>query len=164
MKATVSGVVEELRQPTGQSGQLQFWSKPSEILNFRSSNTPEPIAFTIPWYLEAWKILNHLMYTSKFKLCNLRKCSGHMFVCIFACKNLDAILSIEFYHLDSIQTGSYGSKGCGVFKRGIQNKKGFCIRINILKGNYWILRIGLVGASEVLEINYFHPPIHLINE
>ena len=28
-----------------------------------------------------------------------------MFVCIFACKNLDAILSIEFYHLDSIQTG-----------------------------------------------------------
>ena len=25
--------------------------------------------------------------------------------CLFACKNLDAILSIEFYHLDSIQTG-----------------------------------------------------------
>ena len=43
-------------------------------------------------------------YTSKFKLCNLRKCSGHMLVCIFSCKNLDAILSIEFYHLDSVQT------------------------------------------------------------
>ena len=32
------------------SGQLQFWSEPSEILNLRSSNTPETVAFTIPWY------------------------------------------------------------------------------------------------------------------
>ena len=31
-----------------ESGQLQFWSKPSEILNLRSSNTPETVAFTIP--------------------------------------------------------------------------------------------------------------------
>ena len=30
------------------SGQLQFWSEPSEILNIRSSSTPEPVAFTIP--------------------------------------------------------------------------------------------------------------------
>ena len=30
------------------SGQLQFWSEPSEILNVRSSSTPEPVAFTIP--------------------------------------------------------------------------------------------------------------------
>ena len=29
------------------SGQLQFWSKPSEILNVRSSNTPKTVAFTI---------------------------------------------------------------------------------------------------------------------
>ena len=29
-------------------GQLQFWSEPSEILNSRSSNTPETVAFTIP--------------------------------------------------------------------------------------------------------------------
>jgi hypothetical protein len=29
------------------SGQLQFWSEPSEILNVRSSNTPETVAFTI---------------------------------------------------------------------------------------------------------------------
>ena len=35
---------------------------PSEILNFRFLNTPEAAAFTIPWYLEVWKILNHLMY------------------------------------------------------------------------------------------------------
>ena len=34
----------------------------------------------------------------------------------------------------------YGNTYCGVFKRGVQNKKDFCIRINILKGNYWILR------------------------
>ena len=42
----------------------------------------------------------------------------------------------------------YGNTGCEVFKRGVQNSKGFCLRINILKGNYSILRIGLVGASE----------------
>ena len=31
-----------------ESGQLQFWSEPSEILNLRSSSTPETVAFTIP--------------------------------------------------------------------------------------------------------------------
>ena len=31
-----------------QSGKHQFWSEPSEILNVRSSSTPEPVAFTIP--------------------------------------------------------------------------------------------------------------------
>ena len=31
---------------------------------------------------------------------------------------------------------TYGNMGCGVFKRGIQNYKDFCIKINILKGNY----------------------------
>ena len=36
--------------------------------------------------------------------------------------------------------------GFGVFKRGVENWKGFCLRINILKGNYSILRIGLMGA------------------
>ena len=30
-----------------ESGQLQFWSEPSEILSLRSSNTPEAVAFTI---------------------------------------------------------------------------------------------------------------------
>ena len=29
------------------SGQLQFWSEPYEILNLRSSNTPETVALTI---------------------------------------------------------------------------------------------------------------------
>ena len=36
------------------SGQLQFWSEPSEILHGRSSSTPEPVAFTIPWYQTWW--------------------------------------------------------------------------------------------------------------
>ena len=30
----------------------------------------------------------------------------------------------------------YGNTGCGVFKWGVQNQKDFCLRINILKGNY----------------------------
>ena len=30
----------------------------------------------------------------------------------------------------------YGNTGCGVFKRGIQNQKDFCLRINIPKGNF----------------------------
>ena len=37
-----------------QSGQLQFWFEPSEILNIRSWNTPETLAFTIPWYQTWW--------------------------------------------------------------------------------------------------------------
>ena len=51
MKATASGVFEDLKSETANradSGQLQFWSEPSEILNVRSSNTPETVAFTIP--------------------------------------------------------------------------------------------------------------------
>ena len=35
------------------SGQLQFWSEPSGILNVRSSSTPDPVAFTIPLY-QTW--------------------------------------------------------------------------------------------------------------
>ena len=30
----------------------------------------------------------------------------------------------------------YGNTGCRVFKRGIQNWKDFCLKINIPKGNY----------------------------
>ena len=37
--------------------------------------------------------------------------------------------------------------GCGVFQWGVQNLKDFCLRINILKGNYFILRIGLMGEG-----------------
>ena len=38
----------ELRQLTGQSGKHQFGSEPSEILNLRSSTTPETVAFRPP--------------------------------------------------------------------------------------------------------------------
>ena len=31
-----------------QSGKHQFWSEPSEILNLKSSTTPETVAFTPP--------------------------------------------------------------------------------------------------------------------
>ena len=36
----------------------------------------------------------------------------------------------------------YGITGYQVFKRGVQNWKDFCLKINIPEGNYWILRIG----------------------
>ena len=74
MKATVFGVVEDLKfkisegsDPNwcfpdcpvsclslaetanwAQSGKHQFWSEPSEILNLRSSTTPETVAFMPP--------------------------------------------------------------------------------------------------------------------
>ena len=74
MKATVSGVVEDLNFKISEgsdpnwyfpdcpvsclslaetaswagSGKHQFWSEPSEILNLRSSTTPETVAFTPP--------------------------------------------------------------------------------------------------------------------
>ena len=59
---------------------------------------------------------------------------------------------------------AYGNTGCQVLKRGIQNWKDFCLKINIPKGNYWILRIGLMGSlsslqkSEFLKliISFFH--------
>ncbi len=47
-KAQTKIEVGFLRQPTEQSGQLQFWSEPSEILNLRSSNTHKTAAFTLP--------------------------------------------------------------------------------------------------------------------
>ena len=56
MKATIPGVLEDLKfkieatetANRAESGQLQFWSEPSDILNLRFSNTPKFVAFTIP--------------------------------------------------------------------------------------------------------------------
>ena len=42
----------------------------------------------------------------------------------------------------------YGNAGCRVFKRGIQNWKYFYLRINIPKGNYWILSFGLMASCQ----------------
>ena len=36
-----------------ESGKHQFWSEPSEILNLRSSTTPETVAFTPPCH-QTW--------------------------------------------------------------------------------------------------------------
>ena len=49
----------------------------------------------------------------------------------------------------------YGNTGCGVFKRRVQHYKEFCLRINILKGNYWILRIGLTGSLRTCKNQSF---------
>ena len=49
--------------------------------------------------------------------------------------------------LDKSDT-DYGNTGYGVSSPGIQNQKGFCLKINISKGNYWILRIGVMGKCQ----------------
>ena len=56
MKATISGVFQDIKFKISEgslaetanradSGQLQFWSESSEILNVRSSSTPETVVF-----------------------------------------------------------------------------------------------------------------------
>ena len=47
----------------------------------------------------------------------------------------------------------YGNMGC--FQTGGTRLERVCLRINILKGNYRILRIGLMGASEVFKNQSF---------
>ena len=49
----------------------------------------------------------------------------------------------------------YGITGYGVSRPGIQNKKGSCIKVNLPKGNYWILRIGLMGSLSSLKKSEF---------
>ena len=46
----------------------------------------------------------------------------------------------------------YGNTGCKVFKRGIQNKKYFCLKINIPKEDSLILRFGLIASCQKLGI------------
>ena len=48
VKATVSGVNEDLKFKISEgSGQLQFWSEPSEMLNLTFPNTQKTLAFNI---------------------------------------------------------------------------------------------------------------------
>ena len=42
--------------------------------------------------------------------------------------------------------GEYGNTSCGVFKQGVQ--KYFYIRVNIPKGNYWILSFELMASCQ----------------
>ena len=46
----------------------------------------------------------------------------------------------------------YGNTGCWVFKRGIQNYKDFCLKINMPKWNSWVLRIGIMASCQKLGI------------
>ena len=46
-----------------------------------------------------------------------------------------AKLTVNFGKLIRHSLG-YGNTGCRVFKRGVQNYKDLCLRINIPKGNY----------------------------
>ena len=41
----------------------------------------------------------------------------------------------------------YGSTGYKVSSPGVQNKKAVCLKINIPRGNDWILGIDVVGTS-----------------
>ena len=43
-------------------------------------------------------------------------------------------------YIDNEVNLQYGNTGCGVFKRGV--------KINIFKGNYWMLRIGSMGKCQ----------------
>ena len=56
--------------------------------------------------------------------------------------------------LRHIQYEGYGNTGCGVFKWEVQNQKGFCLKINILKENYWIN--GKLSKSVKNHPNLFH--------
>ena len=41
--------------------------------------------------------------------------------------------------------------GSWSFQTGVQNLQDFCLRINIPKGNFWILKIGLMGSLISLQ-------------
>jgi hypothetical protein len=83
--------------------------------------------------------------------------------CLISCSNMIWTFRIFFTFLFALCV-KYGTSGYGVSRPGIQNKKGFCIKINLPKGNYWILKIGLMGSlsslqkSEFLKliISFFH--------
>ena len=62
------------------------------------------------------------------------------------------IVNLSNFKKEIIRSG-YGNTGCGVFKRGVQNWKYFCLKINIPKGNYWILRIGVMGRCQKLMLS-----------
>ena len=65
-------------------------------------------------------------------------------------------MTTEFYTVSTLYvrdmlTFRYGSTGCWVIKRGVQNWKDFCLKINMPKRNYWILRIGLIERCQELD-------------
>ena len=72
------------------------------------------------FYWVGWKaIILHTVIEYKTKLLILKKSPAHI--------NLASILKKSYNPQSYVQ---YGITGCGVFKAGIQNWKGFCIKIN----------------------------------
>ena len=72
--------------------------------------------------------------------------SSHYFPCqyeIHICQSL--FLKLRFLMMLDFH---YGSTGCQVFKQGVQNWKDVLLKINIPKGNYCILRIGVMGSCQ----------------
>ena len=77
--------------------------------------------------------------------------------CLWGCEDVickGVSVNVDFFVIQEIWislskvSADYGNTGCGVFKRGVQNEKDFCLRINILKGNYWILSFGLMASCQ----------------
>ena len=133
-----------------------------------------PLRHSMPWYMmtlqESLEPASALPQTRRLINCNKKSSSmtrrirrkkiimkfSHMsLVLVFLLHGLGgsmssqdaAKLTVNFGKLIRHSLG-YGNTGCRVFKWGVQNWKYFCLRINLPKGNYWILRIGVVGMCQ----------------
>ena len=51
-----------------------------------------------------------------------------------------------------VEYDDYGNTGCRVFKIELQNKKDFCLKINVPEGHYWILQYSVVASCQTLGI------------
>ena len=78
-------------------------------------------------------------------------CTQHLDIALdFFCMNSHITLSLA--NIRSWWDEHNGNIGCLVFKQGVQNQKYFCLRINIPKANYWILRISVMASCQKLVI------------
>ena len=90
------------------------------------------------------------------------------------CLTLFLDLSISFtafkyrYNCMCAMNVGYGSTGCGVFKRGVQNQKDFWLRINIFKGFFLNFENWTNGGPQkfekirVFKVDYFILPLFLV--
>ena len=82
----------------------------------------------------------HLLFTL-YLMMFFSKDTQKAFIIISDCELNWKLNSISF-------SCHYGNTGCQVFKQGVQKWKDFCLKINIPKGSYWILRIGVMGKCQ----------------
>ena len=97
------------------------------------------------WVFEIWPNCVLLPAASRQKLPSYTHWS------VFFCRKLLKPLSLGRTVLYNFHA-HYDNTGCRGFKRGVQNWKDCCLKINIPKGNYWILRIGVMGRCQKLGI------------